>query len=243
MRIYQTDNLFSLSLPLNFQAPGMRLLSSWMCRSHCHRIIKLSGTLQQFAPEKELIENVHGVRRSFLDTGEKLRTKLTSPDIDEDPIFSANATPTIYFIGKMLWSKGLESLMDLIQYAEDSAGLRVEVDMYGGGPNKDEASERADKMGLDMNELQNVQEVIIKTDKKQIIISKPSVTEMKAKDSSIFTVTADSYEEVELAVQIFSDEDIQLVSQQAGVDEEKAKSALEEAKGDLARAILLLTSG
>ena len=41
----------------------------------------------------------------------------------------------------------------------------------------------------------------------------------------------------------FSDEDIQLVSQQAGVDEEKAKSALEEAKGDLARAILLLTTG
>ena len=99
-----------------------------------------------------------------------------------------------------------------------------------------------DKMGLDMNELSNVQEVI-KTDKKEIIISKPSVTEMKAKESSIFTVTADSYEEAELEVPIFSDDDIQLVSQQAGVDEEKAKSALEEAKGDLARAILLLTSG
>ena len=38
-----------------------------------------------------------------------------------------------------------------------------------------------DKMGLDMNELPNVQEVTIKTDKKEIIISKPSVTEMKAK--------------------------------------------------------------
>jgi len=100
-----------------------------------------------------------------------------------------------------------------------------------------------DKMGLDMNELTNVQEVIIKTDKKEIIISKPSVTEMKAKDNSIFTVTSDSYEERELEVPIFSDEDIQLVGQQAGVDEEKAKSALEEAEGDLARAILLLTSG
>ena len=100
-----------------------------------------------------------------------------------------------------------------------------------------------DKMGLDMNELSNVQEVIIKTDKKEIIISKPSVTEMKAKDSSIFTVTADSYEERELEVPIFSEEDIQLVSQQAGVDEEKAKGALEEAEGDLARAILLLTTG
>ena len=40
--------------------------------------------------------------------------------------------------------------MDLIKYAEDSAGLKVKVDMYGGGPNKDEASEKATKMGLDM---------------------------------------------------------------------------------------------
>ncbi len=99
-----------------------------------------------------------------------------------------------------------------------------------------------DKMGLDMNELTNVQEVIIKTDKKEIIISKPSVTEMKAKDNSIFTVTADSYEEKELEVPIFSEEDIQLVSLQSGVDEEKARTALEEAKGDLAKAILNLTS-
>src|SRR3989337_4304561 len=70
-----------------------------------------------------------------------------------------------------------------------------------------------DKMGLDMKEIPNVQEVIIKTDKKEIIVSKPSVTEMKAKDNSIFTVTADCYEERELDVPIFSDEDIQLVSQ------------------------------
>lgn len=100
-----------------------------------------------------------------------------------------------------------------------------------------------DKMGLDMNEVSNVQEVIIKTDKKEIIISKPSVTEMKAKDNSIFTVTSDGYEERELEVPIFSDDDIQLVCQQAGVDGEKAKAALEEAKGDLAMAILRLTSG
>jgi len=99
-----------------------------------------------------------------------------------------------------------------------------------------------DKMGLDMSEISNVQEVIIKTDKKEIILTKPSVTEMKAKDSSIFTVTADSYEERELEVPIFSEEDIQLVGQQAAVDDEKAKNALEEAKGDLARAILLLTT-
>jgi len=99
-----------------------------------------------------------------------------------------------------------------------------------------------DKMGLDMTEIPNVQEVIIKTDKKEIIISKPSVTEMKAKDNSIFQVVAESYEEKEREVPVFSDEDIQLVSQQANVTGEKAIEALTESKGDLARAILLLTT-
>ena len=106
--------------------------------------------------------------------------------------------------------------------------------MMRGGGNR-EMRRMMDKMGLDMNELSNVQEVIIKTDKKEIIINKPSVAEMKAKDSSIFTVTADSYEERELEVPIFSEEDIQLVSLQSGVDEEKARTALEDAKGDLDR--------
>ena len=114
--------------------------------------------------------------------------------------------------------------------------------MMGGRGGNRQMRRMMDKMGLDMEELPNVQEVIIKTDKKEIIIAKPTVTEMKAKDNSIFQVVAESYEEKELEVQIFSDEDIALVSQQANVDEEKAKNALAEAEGDLARAILLLTT-
>ncbi len=99
-----------------------------------------------------------------------------------------------------------------------------------------------DKMGLDMSEIPNVQEVIIKTDKKEIIIAKPSVTEMRAKDNTIFQVIAESYEEKEREVPIFSDEDIVLVCQQASVSKEQAIEALTESKGDLARAILLLTT-
>jgi len=97
-----------------------------------------------------------------------------------------------------------------------------------------------DKMGLDMEEIPNVQEVIIKTDKKEIIIPKPSVTEMKSKENSIFQVIAESFEEKELEVPIFSEV---LVCQQANCDEEKAKDALAETKGDIAQAILRLTSG
>ena len=114
--------------------------------------------------------------------------------------------------------------------------------MMGGRGGNRQMRRMMDKMGLDMEELPNVQEVIIKTDKKEIIIAKPAVTEMKAKDNSIFQVVAESYEEKELEVQIFSEEDISLVGQQAHVDEETAKNALAEAEGDLARAILLLTT-
>ena len=97
-----------------------------------------------------------------------------------------------------------------------------------------------DKMGLDVTEVNNVQEVIIKTDKKEIVIDKPAVSEMKGKDTAIFTVTASDYSERELEVPIFSDEDIALVCEQTGADADKAKDALAETNGDLVKAILLL---
>jgi nascent polypeptide-associated complex subunit alpha len=39
------------------------------------------------------------------------------------------------------------------------------------------------------------------------------------------------------------EEDVLLVAQQAGVSMERAKAALEDAGGDLARAILMLSTG
>jgi len=62
-------------------------------------------------------------------------------------------------------------------------------------------------------------------------------------ENSIFQVIAESFEEKELEVPIFSEDDIMLVCQQANCDEEKAKDALAETKGDIAQAILRLTSG
>lgn len=130
----------------------MRLLCSWMCRAHCHRLIKLSGTLGKFAPEKELVENVHGVRASFLETGKEVRARLEAGTGEQDdPVFGAEADPTVYFIGKMLWSKGLLSLMELLKYAEESAGIKVHVEMYGGGPDKDAAEARAKSLEVDLD--------------------------------------------------------------------------------------------
>lgn len=99
-----------------------------------------------------------------------------------------------------------------------------------------------DKMGLDMKTMDNVEEVIIKTDKKELYLVKPQVIEMKGKDSTIFQVVAADIEEKQLEVPSFKEEDIILVMQQANVSREKAISALTESKGDMAQAILSLTT-
>jgi nascent polypeptide-associated complex subunit alpha len=99
-----------------------------------------------------------------------------------------------------------------------------------------------DKMGLDMTTMDNVEEVIIKTDKKEIYLVKPQVIEMKGKDSTIFQVVASDIEEKQREVPSFKEEDLILVMQQASVSKEKAVHALTESKGDIAQAILSLTT-
>ena len=99
-----------------------------------------------------------------------------------------------------------------------------------------------DKMGLDMKEMPNVEEVIIKTDKKEMYLVKPQVFEMKGKDSTIFQVVASDIEEKQREVPSFKEEDVILVMQQASVSREKAIQALTESKGDMAQAILSLTT-
>jgi len=99
-----------------------------------------------------------------------------------------------------------------------------------------------DKMGLDMKTMDNVEEVIIKTDTKEFYLVKPQVIEMKGKDSTIFQVVASDIEEKQREVPSFKEEDIILVMQQANVSREKAVQALIESKGDMAQAILGLTT-
>ncbi len=99
-----------------------------------------------------------------------------------------------------------------------------------------------DKMGLNMSELSNVEEVVIRTKEKELRIKSPTVAELKSQDSTIYQVVGDDIEEIHREVPKFSDEDVMLVSQQAGVSKEVAIKALEDAQGDLAKAILSLTT-
>src|SRR6187551_1115783 len=89
-----------------------------------------------------------------------------------------------------------------------------------------------DKMGLNMQEMTNIEEVVIRTDSKEIFLIKPQVIEMKGKESTIFQIIAGDIEEKEII----------LVMQQASSSRDKAVLALTDTKGDIAQAILNLTT-
>jgi nascent polypeptide-associated complex subunit alpha len=98
-----------------------------------------------------------------------------------------------------------------------------------------------DRMGINMKEIPNVQEVVIRTADRELHITNASVSEVEAQGNKVFQVAGD-VEEVEVEKKTFNDEDVLLVQQQTGSSREKALAALEESDGEVARAILKLTS-
>lgn len=93
------------------------------------------------------------------------------------------------------------------------------------------------QLGIKMEELEGVKEVIIRFENKEIVIKEPAVTMIAAMGEKSYQVVGK--EEVREILNI-PEEDIKLVMEQANVDYETAKKALEETKGDLAEAILKL---
>jgi len=102
----------------------VKYLNQWMARAYCDRIVKLSATLQEYAPEKEVVCNVHGIRDSFLEIGD--RAALSS--------FNNGA----YFIGKMLWGKGYDLMIVLMTHAKKRMRRTFPIDIFGNGPDADE---------------------------------------------------------------------------------------------------------
>jgi len=117
-----------------YKEPLLKYLNQGMGRAYCHKIIKLSGALQEFAVEKEVIENVHGVREKYLELG--------------DAAASRGFTNGAYFVGKLAWPKGLGELFNLMKYVNDRTGKCFHMDIYGAGPHSEEIKEAALKANL-----------------------------------------------------------------------------------------------
>jgi len=102
------------------------------------------------------------------------------------------------------------------------------------------------RMGMNMGEMPDVQEVIFRTSDKEIVVENPQVAVIDMQGQKIFQVTGEVNEralETQEAKVTIPEEDVQLVADQTGRSMEDAKRALEASDGDLAKAILLLQTG
>ncbi len=95
------------------------------------------------------------------------------------------------------------------------------------------------QLGIKMEELEGVKEVVLRLEGKEIVLKDPVVTVMVVQGEKTYQIVPGS-EEVREVLEI-PEEDVQLVMEQAGVDRETALKALKETKGDIAEAILKLT--
>lgn len=109
-----------------------------------------------------------------------------------------------------------------------------------------EAKRMMQRMGLNMGEMPDVQEVILRTSTKEILVENPEVAVLEMHGQKIFQVTGGKITEKEIEVEnakkkvAIPEEDVRLVADQTGKSMEEARKVLEETEGDLARAILLL---
>jgi hypothetical protein len=72
--------------------PLVGALSSLMVRAYCDRVVKLSPVLQEYAPGKEVVSNVHGIRHEFF-------------CVPVPPSSSTAGSVQCYFVGKLLWGE------------------------------------------------------------------------------------------------------------------------------------------
>src|SRR4030067_1459721 len=109
----------------------------------------------------------------------------------------------------------------------------------GKGINPRKMASMMKQMGIDINEVENVEEVIIRTPEKDIIFKDAEVSIMDARGTKTYQVVGTPHE-VPREVKIPED-DIKLVMEQTKSNDADAKNALIETKGDIAAAIMKLT--
>jgi nascent polypeptide-associated complex subunit alpha len=99
------------------------------------------------------------------------------------------------------------------------------------------------QMGLKMDEMGDIERVIMQGPKREIVIEGPTVAAIDMQGQKMYQVVGGKITEEALeAVVSIPEEDVLLVAQQTGVSMERARVALEDSEGDLARAILMLTT-
>ena len=95
------------------------------------------------------------------------------------------------------------------------------------------------KLGMNVEQIEDVQSIVIKTPKGNYVFDSAEVQAMTMQGQTTYQITGDIRFEPS-AVEI-PKEDVTMVAAQANVAEEKAREALIATNGDIAEAIMRLT--
>lgn len=126
------------------KAAILRFINGWVCRAHCHKVIKLSDAVQDLP--RQCTQFVHGVSPQFLQVGaakaEAARARAqalaptagdaASPEEHSSPVWPRGA----YFLGKVVWAKGYTELLDLLEKHQQAGHVLLPINVYGSGADK-----------------------------------------------------------------------------------------------------------
>ena len=111
--------------------PMLNALNSLVIRAYCHRVILLSETLPSLCSYKEVTRNVHGVRNEFFESPQSRSDNDDSDNIDTNA--KGEKYAPVYFIGKTIWAKGFDKILELEKIYREKHGDYFTIDVYGMG--------------------------------------------------------------------------------------------------------------
>jgi len=98
------------------------------------------------------------------------------------------------------------------------------------------------RMGMKQEEIDDAQQVIIKCESREIVIDNPQVSKINMMGQDTFQVVGEISERDSDTSPDIVEDDVKTVMEQCNVSEDEASKAIEEAEGDLAKAIMDLQS-
>ncbi|KAK1293817.1 hypothetical protein QJS10_CPA16g01183 [Acorus calamus] len=121
------------------QAFLLKYINNWVTHIYCHKVIRLSAATQDLP--RSIVCNVHGVNPKFIEIGKMKQGQQQRGE----RAFSKG----VYFIGKMIWSKGYKELLQLLLENQNKLpGLQV--DLYGNGEDSEQVKQAAKNLSLDV---------------------------------------------------------------------------------------------
>lgn len=113
--------------------------------------------------------------------------------------------------------------------------------MMPGNMNPRQMKQMMKRLGINVKEIENVEEIIIRTDTKEYIFDRAEVTIMDAQGQKTYQITGRPRIVDRNVEEGIPQEDIDLVAEQTGKSKGEAEKALAETDGDIAEAILKLS--